>query len=132
MYTGRCLCGSVHYEVTGEISNIVFCHCSQCRKAQGSAYATNGNVHKQNFRFCQGEDLLTAYATAPGRTKYFCSRCGSPVISIIDSNPDYVRIRLGLLENDIKEKPTCHIFVGSKANWDNIVDDLPQFDEWPT
>lgn len=126
-YKGSCLCGSVRFELTGKIKNIIFCHCSQCRKAQGSAFATNGNVKTKDFIFISGESELTGYESTPGQTKYFCKHCGSPVMSRSSNNPDNVRIRLGTIESDIIERPAAHIFVSSKANWEQITDDLPQY-----
>jgi len=42
--------------------------------------------------------------------------------------PGKARIRLGTVESDIAERPKTHIFTTSKANWDRITDDLPQYD----
>lgn len=131
MYQGGCLCGAVRFEITGKISDIVYCHCSQCRKAQGSAFATNGNIQATEFRILSGEDKLTAYAAGPTLTKYFCKTCGSPILSKNSSKPDVVRIRVGTIESEIAEKPVAHIFTSSKATWDVICDDLPQYAEFP-
>ncbi len=130
MYNGNCLCGKVRFEITSEIQSIICCHCSQCRKAQGSAFATNGNVDIAGFKFISGENELTAYESSPGQTKYFCKNCGSPIISKKESNPDKVRIRLGVIESDIVERPIAHIFVTSKANWEDIEGDLPQYESY--
>jgi len=127
MYNGSCLCGKVRFEITKEIHNIVYCHCSRCRKAQGSAFATNGNIDVEGFKFISGENELTGYESSPGQTKYFCKNCGSPIISRNKSNPDKVRVRLGVIESDIIERPMAHIFVESKANWEDIKDDLSQY-----
>jgi len=132
VYKGSCLCGQVQFEITGEISDIVFCHCSLCRKAQGSAFATNGNVNSREFNFIQGANNLTQYESQSGHSKYFCKTCGSPVMSLNDKMTDVIRIRLGSIENDITERPDCHIFTDSKANWENISDDLPQYKEYKT
>jgi len=129
MYTGACLCGGIRYEISGAISNIVCCHCSECRKAQGNAFATNGVVKLNEFKLISGEHLLTRYAPSPGYAKFFCSRCGSPIISKDDHKPGVVRVRIGTIESDIAERPMAHIFVGSKANWEEIGDVLPQFDK---
>ncbi|RLJ21530.1 aldehyde-activating protein [bacterium endosymbiont of Escarpia laminata] len=129
-YKGGCLCGRVRFEITGEIENIIYCHCSQCRKAQGSAFATNGNVDVEEFNFISGEDELTGYQSSPGQTKYFCKHCGSPIISKNESFPNKVRVRLGTIESDIRERPIAHIFVTSKANWETLSDDLPQYDSY--
>ena len=130
MYKGSCLCGKVRFEISDKIKNIVCCHCSQCRKVQGSAFATNGNVDKENFRFVSGENELTGYAVNPDQTKYFCKHCGSPIMSLKKSEPDVVRVRLGTIESDITERPGAHIFVGSKANWEEICEDIPQYEEF--
>ena len=128
MYTGGCLCGSVRFEIKGPIRNIVYCHCSQCRKAQGSAFATNGVVSTADFDIVSGADSLTGYESTPGQTKYFCKTCGSPILSKTESKPEQVRVRLGTIDSDIVERPMAHIFVTSKANWEEIADGLPQYE----
>lgn len=130
MYKGSCLCGKVQFEITGKIEDIVCCHCSLCRKAQGSAFATNGNLDANKFEIISGLDQLTAYEATPGQNKYFCKTCGSPIMSKSTDYPDKVRVRLGTIESDISERPVAHIFVASKANWEVIGDDLPQYDEY--
>lgn len=126
-YQGSCLCGKVRFEITGDINHIVYCHCSRCRKAQGSAFATNGNVNTCDFHFLSGEEFLTGYQSSPGQTKYFCKHCGSPIMSKTESTPEQTRIRLGTLDTDITERPSAHIFATSKANWEEICGDLPQY-----
>ena len=130
MYKGSCLCGKVRFEISSEIQDIIYCHCSQCRKAQGSAFATNGNIDAKGFRFISGESELTGYESSPGQIKYFCKNCGSPIISKNDSIPSKVRVRLGVIESDITERPIAHIFVTSKANWEEIEGDLPQYESY--
>ena len=127
MHKGGCLCGAVQFGISGSIGNIVFCHCSQCRKAQGSAFATNGIVASADFRLISDEDDLTAFQSSPGKKKYFCRVCGSPVMSKNEAKPDGVRVRLGTIESSIAEQPMAHIFAMSKANWDQINDDLPRY-----
>ncbi|SFV86014.1 Gfa-like protein [hydrothermal vent metagenome] len=129
MYQGECLCGQIQFEITGVIQDIVYCHCSQCRKAQGSAFATNGNVDSADFRFIKGEKLLTKYKNNEKGDKYFCSTCGSPIMAKFHAKPDTIRIRLGIINNDITERPEAHIFATSKANWEKIGDDLPQYEQ---
>jgi len=129
-YTGSCLCNKVKYEISGAIKNIIYCHCSKCRKAQGSAFATNGNVDEINFKFINGEHALTSYESSPGQTKFFCKYCGSPIISKNNKTPEIIRVRIGSIESDITEKPEAHIFVNSKANWEKINDNLPQYDNY--
>ena len=125
-YHGGCLCGAVRFVITGPIRNVVYCHCSQCRKAQGSAFAVNGIVAAPDFKL-SGEQNLTAFQSSPGKTKFFCRLCGSPIMSKSEVKPGDVRVRLGTIESDITERPMAHIFASSKANWDEISDELPQY-----
>jgi len=130
MYRGGCLCGAIRFEITGGIRNIIYCHCSRCRKAQGSAFATNGIVESKDFKILSGEKELTGFESSPGQTKYFCRHCGSPMLSKNVTKPEQVRVRLGTIESDIEERPAAHIFVSSKANWEDICGDIPQYDAY--
>lgn len=129
MHKGSCLCGGVRFEILGELGPIVFCHCAQCRKAQGSAFAANAPVKAEDFRVLSGAALLTEFESSPGKKRVFCRVCGSPLLSKRDSLPDVVRVRIGTLDSKVSSKPSCHIFVASKAEWFEIDDDLPQYAE---
>jgi hypothetical protein len=128
MYLGRCLCGEVEIKINGDITDIIHCHCSLCRKNSGTAYATNGFIQSSEFEFVSGEKSLSVFSLKSGRSRHFCSKCGSPVYSSNDQDPTRLRIRLGILDSDIKERPISHNFVSSKANWDDIDADLPRYD----
>lgn len=117
-YQGSCLCGAVKYQITGTIDSIIHCHCSLCRKSSGTAYATNGFVNTADFEITQGQDNTTAFEFKPGRARHFCTTCGSPIYSSNSDDPSRIRIRAGLIESDIEERPIAHIFADSKANWD--------------
>jgi len=130
MYTGHCLCNTVQFEIHDEIRDIIYCHCSLCRRAQGSAFATNGIVRTEAFKLVTGEDNLSSYESSPGQTRYFCKSCGSPMLSRNTARPGQVRVRLGTITSDITERPSAHIFTGSKANWDTLCGDLPRYDSY--
>jgi hypothetical protein len=126
-YYGSCLCGTIRYVIRGELGPIVLCHCIQCRKGQGSAFASNAPVNAMDFEITAGQGDLAAYESSPGKKRHFCRRCGSPIISTRDSAPDVVRVRIGTLDSRVDARPTAHIFAGSRADWYAIHDDLPQF-----
>ena len=123
---GSCLCGAIKYEVDGELGPIVLCHCSMCRKAQGTAFAANAPVDADRFRVVAGHEVLRGYRSSPGKQRYFCSVCGSPIYSKRDARGEVVRLRIGTLDSKIAVKPGAHIFVASKAEWFDILDALPQ------
>lgn len=130
MFTGSCLCGDIRFEIHSSLAPIQVCHCSLCRKAQGGPFATNIPVELSAFHFLAGENMLTSYESSPGKHRCFCSRCGSPIFSNKDSLPNIVRVRAGLINESLPVKPEFHAFVGSKCNWWQINDTLPQFQEF--
>ena len=129
MVAGECLCGAVRYEVDGEITGIWFCHCSKCRRATGSAFQAGAVSRKESFRWVRGEGRIAEYRAPSGYRKTFCSNCASPV-PLFPEGTDYVWLPVGALEGDPAIRPTHHIFVGSKASWFEITDELPQFEEY--
>jgi hypothetical protein len=126
MYTGSCLCGGIRFEVDAELGPIDICHCRQCRKAQGTAFATNAPVAAAALRIVSGSDLLKAYESSPGKHRHFCSRCGSPIYSRRDTKPDVVRIRVGVINEPLNVRPHAHYYTAWKCNWWDITDDLPR------
>jgi hypothetical protein len=130
MYLGKCLCGEVNIKIKGDITDIIHCHCSLCRKNSGTAYATNGFINSSEFEIVTGENSLSVFSFKPGRNRHFCSKCGSPVYSSNEEDLTRFRIRLGILDSDIEERPLSHNFVSSKANWENIDADLPRYDSF--
>ena len=113
--TGECFCGEVAFEISGDVFDARSCHCSRCRKAfsgAGSAYAL---VQPGTFRWRKGEALLTSYVNKESAGLQFCRVC----------------VSLGCLNDDPKVILARHIFVGSKASWDMIGGETPQFDEYP-
>lgn len=129
MYKGSCLCGKVTAEIAGPIESIIHCHCSKCRKNSGTAFSTNGFVLKAHFKITKGQNYLGEYETSPGKRRYFCKTCASPIYSASSTTPNYIRLRLGFLDSDIEERPKSHNFVNSKANWEVFEATLPHYEE---
>ncbi len=131
MLTGKCLCGGVRYEIGEELGPVICCHCSMCRRASGSAFATNASVRSTAYRVVAGKELINEYESSPGSRRGFCSRCGTPLYNRFGYAPALHRVRLGTLDSDPGRRPIAHIWTGSKAPWFEISDDLQQFEEMP-
>ncbi len=126
MHTGSCLCGGVKFTIGGDLEPIQICHCGQCRKAQGSAFASNIPVLAEDLKLVAGAELLCSFQSSPGKDRVFCKRCGSPVYSKKASLPGVLRIRAGLLDGDLTTSPVVHFYTQFKANWWHITDAIPQ------
>jgi len=126
---GGCLCGGVRYQYDGEIEEISICHCSQCRKAQGSAFAAVSPVESARLRFITGTELLKEFRATPDKARVFCANCGSPIYSAKDDLPQIRRLRLGTVDTPFACDNAFHIFVDSKASWWDFGDGHPRFAE---
>ena len=130
MVKGRCLCGTLRYELDGPFSAMMHCHCSMCRKHHGTGFATFVAAPIAGFRWISGEDRLVRYRSSPNGVRSFSSVCGSAGPTLLPEHGIAVA-PAGCLEGDLGIKPQSHIFVGSKAPWDAITDALPQHDAYP-
>lgn len=126
LHTGGCLCGGVRYRIHGALAAIQICHCGQCRKAQGAAFGANIPVDAGAFDLHAGAELLREYQATPGKRRFFCSGCGSPLFSRRDSLPGVLRVRAGTLDGEVASQVELHFHTASKANWWPIDDGLPQ------
>jgi len=131
MINGHCECGRVQFEVDSEIEDFSHCHCSQCRRLHGAAYATFAAVARDKFRYVSGEADLKVYASSDDHERVFCANCGSNILVALEQEPDVLYLSMGTIEGDPVHPAGYHIYVGSKAAWHEITDDLPQYDTEP-
>lgn len=128
MLTGSCLCGGVSYQADAPLGPIIHCHCESCRKAHGAAFSSIGAVPRDKFAWTSGEDLLGKFESSPGKLRYFCSRCGSQLISD-RPHQDKVNLRLGCLTTKVTERPTVHIWRSDGASWYDPTEQTPELPE---
>jgi hypothetical protein len=129
LLAGRCECGAVRYRVADAFLYAMNCHCSACRAATGSAFKAFAGIERSKLEVTGEASLLVFGEEDLNNTR--CAMCGSLLYSVVREGA-YVHVALGSLVDAPSLRPTMHIFVGSKAPWLEITDDLPQFDEYPT
>jgi hypothetical protein len=123
---GRCFCGAVRYAVMDEFVYAGNCHCPRCRRATGSAFKPFAGIERSKLLITSGEDRLMSFGHELGCDTR-CSVCGALLYSVVREGA-FVHVAMGTLVDDPTIRPTSHIFVGSKAPWYTIADDLPQYD----
>ncbi len=131
MIQGDCECGLISFEADCEISDFSHCHCSQCRRLHGAAYATFAEIEAARFRYLSGEDQVKVYKSSPGTDRVSCSNCGSNILVTTKSHPQYVYLSMSSVNGDPAHPPAYHAFVGSKAPWHEITDDAAQYEGDP-
>jgi len=127
MLVGGCGCGTVRYRVADEFLYASNCHCSRCRAATGSAFKPFAGIEREKLEITEGLDALLVVGDEELNDTR-CRACGSLLFSVVRDGA-YVHVALGTLVDAPAIRPTKHIFVGSKAAWFEITDDLPQFEE---
>lgn len=124
MLAGECYCGAVHYEVADEFVWAAICHCSECRRATGSANKPFARIERQKLAVTEGGERLLIVGDPDGNHTR-CRDCGSLLFSVVDQGR-WVHVAMGTLLDDPTIRPSEHIFVDSKAAWEIITDDLPK------
>lgn len=120
---GQCACGAVHYAVTDAFLYAAICHCSNCRRTTGSASKPFAGIEREKLAITQGAGNLLTHGGAEAYDTH-CATCGALLFSTIGPR---IHVAMGTLVDDPTIRPTEHIFVGSKAAWETIADDLPQY-----
>jgi hypothetical protein len=130
MLAGKCFCGAVAYAVADEFRYAAYCHCSNCRRTTGSAFKPFAGIERAKLVLIAGQGGLMIVGDEQGNDTH-CKACGSLLYSVVRDGA-YVHVAMGTLVDAPTIRPDKHIFVGSKAPWFTITDDLPQFDEHAT
>lgn len=130
LLTGKCMCGAVEYSVDDAFEYAMNCHCSNCRRTTGSAFKPIAGIRRERFQLVKGAEAMLIYGNPDETHDVHCGICGSLVYSVVREGA-YAHVPMGTLMDAPSIRPTAHIFVGSKAPWYEITDDLPQYREFP-
>ncbi|HYB99938.1 MAG TPA: GFA family protein [Candidatus Limnocylindrales bacterium] len=131
MIEGSCLCGSVRYRIESPLGEAHHCHCGMCRKAHGAAFSTFARSAKDSLHVDDPHLHLKWYRSSEHIARGFCGECGSSLFFTFAPLADAIWVTLGTVDGDPGVRPDAHIFVGSKAEWDRIADDLARYEEYP-
>ncbi len=126
---GECLCGAVRFTVEDRFRYALNCHCSQCRRATGAAFKPFAGTERSRLKVVAGSRKVLRYGETRTHDVH-CGTCGSFLYSVVRDGK-YVHVNLGSLLDKPSIRPSAHIYVGSKAPWYEIADDLPQHDTLP-
>jgi hypothetical protein len=128
---GSCLCGEVSFEIDGDFKSFYLCHCQYCRKDTGSAHAANLFSSTAKLKWISGEEKISKFNLPSTRhNKSFCSICGSALPSI--QGGKLLIVPAGSLDSEISIRPNAHIFIASKASWDEGLENIPRVEGFPT
>lgn len=124
-HVDSCLCGTVHFEVSGDFEKFYLCHCQHCRKDTGSAHAANLFSSVASLRWIAGEDRTTSFILPSTRnSKCFWSVCGS-ALPMLQMEGQVLVVPAGSLDTEVALRPDAHLFNSSRASWDKALEEIP-------
>jgi hypothetical protein len=131
--SGSCLCGKVRFVIEGPVEAFRLCYCSRCRKATGSAHASNLFARAESLRWLSGEDTVRRFELETARyfARCFCGACGSPVPWVSRRDTGIVVIPAGALDDEPDIRPQQRIYCADRADWSSDVEAVPRFDRLP-
>jgi hypothetical protein len=118
--TGRCLCGGVTYSVDAEPVWQGVCYCSNCQRQTATAFSVIVGV-PSNALVVEGGTLASFMTASEGyrstTERRFCSACGSPIFSTIESMPEFVFLKAGTIDDTSWIEPAVEIWTRSAPPW---------------
>ncbi|MFJ4157918.1 GFA family protein [Pseudomonas sp. NPDC089752] len=116
---GSCLCSCIKYELVVTPKAVTHCHCSQCRKGHGAAFATYGSVPREALRIVSGIDYLSAFASSASIRREFCSQCGSSLFWSRSQGEyaGWISIALGTLDTPFQPHEQKNAHLASAVPW---------------
>jgi hypothetical protein len=125
---GGCACEEVRFRLTAEPLIVHCCHCSNCQRQTGSAFAVNVLIEADRVEVLAGDPQPVAVPRSGGKKQriWRCPTCQVAVFSQYTS-PRFRFVRAGTLDDPSSIAPDVHIFTRSKLPWVTLPDEVPAF-----
>jgi len=132
--SGGCQCGEVRYEISGPPRTVYACHCTECQRQSGSAFAMAAVIPQENFRVTKGTPAMFSRQTSQTKTMecWFCRDCGTRIYHVPGAAAYSNRnIKPGTLDDTTWLRPTIHFWTRSAQKWVNIPEDAVRYETQP-
>jgi len=127
--TASCRCGQLKVAVTGDPVRVSICHCLNCKKRSGSAFAVQARWPSAQVQIDGASQTFIKVADSGNRaTFHFCPECGSDVYYEIDGKfddkfNDLIAVPLGAFDDPFFLTPAFSVWENRKHDWVEIVGD---------
>ena len=132
--TGRCLCGAITYSADAEPVWQGVCHCSNCQRQTATAFSVIVGVPRSALTI-EGDTLSSFKTVSEGydstTERHFCSNCGSPIFSVIESMSELAWLKAGTLDDTSWFEPTAEIWTRSAQPWAPHFENVQRFERIP-
>ena len=120
---GRCLCGSVRFEINLPVLSCVTCHCESCRRQCSAPMTTYVGVADGSWRWTRGAPKI--FSSSPGVERGFCPDCGTPLFFRSQKMSGVMHLYVAAMDDPEAFVPTLHVAIEEKLTWLKLADGLP-------
>ena len=117
--TGGCQCGALRYELSAAPLLVAACHCTNCQKISGSAFAVNAMIAEASFAFVKGEPRKAEWVSDAGNQRFgwFCGDCGGRIAHGQTPSSGGLSLRTGTFDDTSWVRLAGHIWTRSAQPW---------------
>ena len=133
VFEGRCTCGDVRYRLTSRPLIVHACHCTECQRLSGGAFAINALIETDRVEIFAGEAVAVPVTGTSGKPQaiHRCPRCQVALWSHYPGGgPAIAFIRVGTLDEPARLSPDIHIYISTKQPWLTLPPDVPAVAEY--
>ena len=119
-YEGGCACRAVRYRLLSAPLIVHACHCTECQRLTGAAFALNALIESDRMEMVAGEPRAVPVTGASGKPQavFRCSACGTALWSHYPgAGTKLAFVRVGTLDEPARLPPDIHIFTSTKLPW---------------
>ncbi len=130
--TGGCSCGAIRYRIDAFPLLLYACHCTDCQRQSGSAFALSMPVATTAFHITKGAPKPWRHESRGAEvTSWFCNDCGGRIYGERNTRPHSINVRAGTLDDTTWLRPAAHLFIRSAQPWDKVTDNAICYDTMP-
>ena len=123
-HAASCRCGQLSATVTGEPVRVSVCHCLDCQKRSGSAFAAQARFPAETVTISGNSTAYAHTGTNEAVTRFhFCPACGGALYYVHDFAPETIAIALGMFDDPHAFTPAFSMFENRKHDWLEITGD---------
>ncbi|MDI7864527.1 GFA family protein [Rhizobiaceae bacterium n13] len=132
VFDGGCFCGRIRYRLNDRPMFVHCCHCRDCQRQTGSAFAINALIEADRVELVAGEPVVTTLSTDSGHPHdvYRCSECQSALWSDYGRRRWMSFVRVASLDDPSAFAPDVHIYARSKLPWVRLPEGATVFEEY--
>jgi hypothetical protein len=128
--SGRCLCGAIEFEVSGDPRVVAVCHCRDCQRGAGAPMVVWAMFQESQLKVRKG--VLASINSSGTAVRSFCPTCGTGLFyRNAEVLPGLVDVQASAFDEPELLPPTIQIQVAERQHWVVSLDALKAYERYP-